>query len=1065
MDTDDEKDVPDSGVEPKSKDDDDFESSGPDENRLFVAKTLRAEKSGFWAELKVEYFWNANGTSFDCRAKQYRAKNGGTSGRLWFSLYQSPPGSTEGYSTNQNASQNGSWMNLNLGADIPISTRKARIGFTFTYRDTSSGIEIPVDLETAEYITWTPPTPPPTPVIGSRNFANSTFDVTGTQGLAGALMVLDHGGGTLAARVQPTGGEWLVPLTVADNRNSQKMVAYQQVEGVNSPRSELTYMYRAKLTYPTAGAVVPMKDLVYKAIGAPGSAMLALNASNIYESWANRDLIDPSGLWAGPSIKVLPSGDAVVKVRFYDDPANNRYGYTESVAFKVLGYPRITLPTAASTQNPNFDLSGDNGLAQSKVAAYYDLTNDSVGESQVRSDGTWTIPVTVRSGPVSLVVEQSFGGKSSGRGNLRTFKIPPPTPTKLTVQVDAQSNVTLGGVGYIGATFHLYVQSNMTAFHSFPVTTSPWTVLFPDWLPGDSLIGGRQSLPDTTGQPIYSDWAPENTRVVVPVPPPTLTFSVSPNGIPRFSGTGRNWSDQPRSLVEVRLVGGSSANVPIAEVGMDTRWSATATARWAPGTYAVTAIQRFKALQSEPVDPVSVVIPAPLAVIEKVIPKGLFAEVVGQCWRGAELTITFSDNPALHTVVDTDENGQWEFQRSTAFRPGRHTVSVKQTFGGETSNPVSMPFEIAVSVPVINPPPGGQTDHLPVLHGTGGIDGFTIMVFDYVTREPLGEAIATGDVWSVPLKELDYLTYAVFAIQVQGDLRSPPSNPVDFTVVLFAPRITFPETGKSVPQTFTVEGSARAGNGFDRTEVNVYVDGVPHPVYPHFDDGYFNKVFTLPLGSCVLNAKQYFKDQESPLGQDVVVTVVPDMALIETPGTDEGVGQIVVVCGFGYPGYIVVVALPDGTELGQTEVQEDGTWCCQVELPGTGTEFSIVTEQRQGEFRSGWSDPRSVQRLEAAPTFNEPSEGEWKSATPEFAGGARAGSKVDVVAWYDPDKKHVNALVTDGEHWAGVSERNLPGGPHWARAVQVVGGKRSMPADSKRFEISDEPSSLHPNPE
>lgn len=1067
MDSDDEKDFPDSGVEPKSKDDDDFESSGPDENRLFVAKTLRAEQSGYWAELNVEYSWSANGDSFDCRAKQYRAKSGGTSGKLWFSLYQEPRGSTQGYSANQNASQNGNWINLNLGANIPIGTRKARIGFTFTYRAIVAGIEIPYNLDIAEYITWTTPPPtPPTPVIGSRNFAYSTFDVTGTQGLAGANMVLDHGAGTLADRVQPTAGAWSVPVTVADNVDSQRMQAYQQVSGVNSPRTPLMYMYRAKLTHPTAGTVVAMKDLVYRANGAPGSAMYALGM-HWSDEYSEAKLVDSSGKWQASSTHVFPSGDAEVRVRFYDDPGATSYGYTQSVTFKVLGYPRITLPTAASLQNSNFDLSGDNGLAQGTISAYYDLTDTAVGQSTVRQDGTWTISVAVRAGSVSLAVEQSSGGKSSGRDSYRSFKIKPPQPTRLTVQVDAQGKVTLGGAGYIGATFYLHVVNNGTPFSSFTVTTSPWSVLFPDWLPGTSQIVGRQSVPDSAGQPIYSDWAPESTTVAVPVPPPTLRVSAITDGIPTFSGTGRNWAGQPVSRVEVRLNNTGSEIVPIVDVRADTTWSSTATAPWAPGTYDVTAIQRLTTLQSEWVQPpVSVVISAPLAVIEKVTPSGLFAKVVGQCWPGAEVTITFSDNPDSHPVADTDKNGQWDFQRPTEFRPGRHAVTATQTFGGQTSNPVSMVFDIVLSAPVITPP-AGQTDHLPVLHGTGGIEGCTISVYDFVTQELLGRAIATGDGWSVQLTELEYKTYTVFCVQVLGDLQSQHSDSVTFKVVLFAPTINFPKDRTSIPRTFTVEGYARAGKGSDRTEVDVYLNGVSHRIYPHFGDGYFTQTFTWPLGPLVLNARQYFKDQESPPSQDVLVTIVPDKALIETPGHGETVGPTAAICGFGYPKDEVVVALPGGMELGRATVHEDGTWFCWIEIPETGPDLSLVTEQRKGEFHSGWSEPRALQRLAVPPTFDEPTEGKWEGITPKFAGGALTESQVDVFAWYDPDQKHATGIVTNGGRWAGASERNLPAGPQWARAVQVVGGIRSMPADSKRFEIAplDEPPRPHPTPE
>lgn len=1018
---------------------------------------------GLVAEIELDYKWAEDSSRFWLTA--YRTKvtsNSKNQGSLTIEILS---GGTSRWSASWDRmiGQTGNWNSLPAKSGWG-NAENGQVTVKIVYTFDIGQLRPPASATRDFFQPWPPYMNP------IKNFVASPVRVTGTRGIPGCTLLVHRNFDYVKATARiAADGTWSADLQLPAGTNRLSINADQSKGSAVSGPSNGFALYRAALTSPAAGEVVPAKDLVYRAIGAPGSAMYALGMQ-WSDQYSEQKLVDTSGNWQASSTHVFPSGDATVRVRFYDDPGATPYGYTQSVTFKVLGYPRITLPAAALPQNSNFDLSGDNGLAQSTIVAYYDLTDIAVGQSTVRQDGTWTIPVAVSAGTVSLAVEQFSGGNSSGRDTYRSFKIKPQRPTKLTVEVDAQGKVTLGGVGHIGATFYLHVVNNGTPFRSFPVTTSPWTVLFPDWLPGTSLIVGRQSVPDGAGQPIYSDWAPENTTVVVPVPPPTLSYRVSPEGVPTFSGTGRNWAGQPASRVEVRLNNTGSAIVPIVDVRADTTWSSTATARWAPGTYEVTAIQRFTALQSAWVEPVSVVIPAPPAVIEKVTPNGLFAKVAGQCWPGAELIITFSDNPASHPVVDTDKNGQWDFQRPTAFRPGRHTVTVTQTFGGQTSNEVSMPFEIVVSVLVIPPPPGGQTDHLPVLQGTGGIDGFTISVFDYVTHDLLGETLATGNAWSVPLKELDYLTHTVFAIQVLGDLQSVPSTSVAFNVVLFAPRIDFPKTRTSVPRTFTVEGYARPGKAFDRTMVELYLDGALRSVvYPHFGDGYFKEVLTLPLGACVLTGKQYFRDQESSFTVDVAIVVVPDKAQIETPGVTEAVGRSVFVCGFGYPGDTVVIALAGatGTPLGTDVVQEDGTWFCLIELSGTAGELSLVTEQRNGEYVSGWSPPRKCELLEAEPTFTRPSEGAWVEPVPGLAGSARPGALVDVSTWYNPDLKLAKGIVATAGTWVGESEHSLSEGPHWARAVQVVGGKRSMPADSKRFEIapSDEPPRRHPTPE
>ncbi|MDD0970772.1 MULTISPECIES: hypothetical protein [Pseudomonas] len=1018
--------------------------------------------TGYWCSLEFFSEFTADGSQFKCRTSRYNAKdNGEKKGNLYV---RASSQNTWDRTWNDIGNQNGQWNPLEATGSVNSPNGSATVYFKYIYD--RSGVE-DVEMEVDIVLTFKPATPVITSPSG--DVTTNPFTVTGTGGIPNAGTITLHnanGGAQLATAVIATDGSWTASATFPPGLTTLTFYAKQTIRNsVSGESNRVTVnlvVTAVTIDSPKSGDSLRERQPMINGKGHSGATIKVYEADSgviLYGSGTAQ-----GGQWSIRLTTPLPIGP-------FTFHASQEYAgqttWSDKVPVSVLPkLPVITQPAAQSVQNRSFTVSGIEGEVGAIMRILLDLNDTVVGTLQSVTGNAWSvlvdIPASIPPGEVRLAAQQTLRVPSD-RSDSRPFKLKPSQPGKLTVQVDAQGKVTLGGTGHIGATFYLHVVNNGMPFHSFTVATSPWTVFFPDWLPGTSLVNGRQSVPDGAGQPIYSDWISEDTTVEVPVPPPTLSSRVNPDGIPTFYGTGRNWSDQPASRVEVRLEGASSAIVPIVDVRADTTWSSTATERWAPGTYQVTAIQWFTTLQSGRVQPpVSVIISAPPAVIEKVTPNGVFAEVVGQCWPGAELTITFSDNPASHPLEDADKNGQWDFQRSTPFRPGRHTVTVTQTFGGQTSNPVSMSFDIAVSVPVITPPPGGETDHLPVLHGTGGFDGFTIRVFDFVTHQLLGETIATGDEWSVALTELDYGPHAVFAIQVLGDLESPPSNTVAFKVVLLAPTIDLPETGASVPRTFTVKGYARAGKGFDRTEVDVYLDGDPFRVYPLFGDGYFEQNFTRPLGPCVLNARQYFKDQESPHSQDVLITIVPGKALIETPGIGEAVGKTAPICGFGFPADDVVVALPDFTELGRTKVQNDGTWLCPVELPETGTDLSLITEQRNGEFRSGWSEPRSVQRLMAPPTFDEPLEGKWEEATPGFAGGAFEGSQVDVVAWYDSDEKHAEALVTNGGRWAGASERNLPAGPQWARAVQVVGGKRSMPADSKRFEVvpPDEPPGL-----
>jgi len=1034
--------------------------------------TIKATLSGWvpYALLRFKCLWNNVGTQITCTAVEYWATdNDRSSGNVIVQVMAdgSFPWSEE---LTTSAAQDEEWHELGHSKVINVQNHAtAIVAFTFIY-DIAGKTSDPRFVG-QQGLPYKPP--PPRITTGTVTDVRD-FVLAGEDAVPGATIdVYGSDDRVIVSVPANTSVYWSAGIRIPES-NTLTVYTRQSYMLATSDKSNVVtiqyYVAGVSIESPKTDDVITVPTPTITGKGHSGARIDIYKQDGADGIYGTGTVVGTS--WSVKLTKPLANGEFIFRAEQVTPSGDRKWSNTVPVTVQVKpATPVITQPAAHSEQNRSFTVSGTGGEVGAIMRIYSDLGDVVVGTLQSVTGNAWSVPVVILAsvppGEVRLAAQQTLGVPSD-RSEYRSFKIKPPQPSKLMVQVDAQGKVTLGGVGHIGATFYLHVANNGTPFHSFTVTTSPWTEFFPDWLPGTSLIGGRQSVPDVQGLPIYSDYTPENTSVAVPVPPPTLRVSVSTDGIPTFSGTGRNWSGLPASRIEVRLEGTSSAIVPIVDVRADTTWSSTAAARWAPGTYSVTATQWFATLQSEWVQPpVSVVISAPPAVIEKVTPNGLFAKVVGQCWPGAELTIKFSDNSASHPVADTDRNGQWDFQRSTAFRPGRHTVTVTQTFGGQTSNPVSMAFEIVVSVLVITPPPGGQTDHLPVLHGTGGIDGFTISVLDFVTHDSLGEVLATGDAWSVQLRELDYLSHTVFAIQVLGDLQSLPSNSVTFKVVLFAPTIVFPTTRTSVPRTFTVEGYARAGKGSDRTEVDVYLDGVAHRVYPHYSNGYFKQTFKQPLGPCVLKARQYFKDQDSPLSQDVQVTIIPDKAHIETPGIGEAVGQTVPTCGFGFPEDNVVVALLGGEELKQTKVDEDGNWFCWIEIPGTDTDVSLVTEQRKGEYRSGWSEPRPVRLLAAPPTFDEPEEGKWEGTTPEFAGRALDTSQVEVVAWYNADEKHGSALVANGGRWTGIPERDLPAGPQWARAVQVVGGKRSMPADSKRFEVapSDEPPRRHPTSE
>ncbi|MBN3863867.1 hypothetical protein HCU66_16635 [Pseudomonas frederiksbergensis] len=894
----------------------------------------------------------------------------------------------------------------------------------------------------------------PSGEVPSKQF---TVSGTGAEHGLGTVTVYDSNNRVLGPGTTTANGGWTAPVTMEGE--SLTFYATQKIGSYTSTRSDpVTVSLKANvvITAPLDNAVITEFTPIVSGDGKTGASITVHRAGNSADVYGTGSVL--SGKWSIRLTKALPRGSFTLQAsQNYNGPItlSNQVRVTVEVKPKT---PVIATPAENSTNPPSFPVTGTEGEVGATMRIYRDLTDTVVGQAPVNGN-SWSIPVAAPPGSFRVTAQQEVSGQKSERSQPRQLNIKPPQPDKLTAVVDANGAVTVGGNGYVTATFYIHTDKAATPVDSFPVTVTPWSKRFDDWQPGDYSLDGRQSVPGHQGQAIYSDWTAQSKAFTLPVPQPTLSVRVSPQGIPTFEGRGKYWAGHPHSRVEVRLNGETTPVEPIVEVDENGLWSITARAAWAPGDYQVTAIQRFNALSSAPVTPpVPVVIPAQRPDIDDIVENGQSPQISGRCWRGAVVTLKFGNDPTPHPVPDTDNNGQWTFRRAAPFLPGTHTFTVTQTFGGQTSDEASGTFEIDVPQPMITPPPGGQVGHLPGLNGTQGIVGCIIKVFDNVTLELLGEVTVASANWTVSLKELEYTTYTVFAVQSLGDKASEPSPTVTFEVVLFAPSITRPTPPRNEPRALMIEGKAIGKSGIDLAQVEVEVDGVARPrIVAHPDTGLYQLNLNLPVGLHQVRCRQFMRDEASPFSELVQFTVVPGAPLIETPAVNETVaGTTVVVCGFGYGGDTVEVALASapGAPLGTAVVQPDGTWSCTIVIPDTSGAHSIVATQRLGEYVSDKSPERSIVLPAEAPTFIAPSEGSWNQNPPAFGGGAREGAQVEVRAWYNAEDKLVQGIPVSGGAWAGESGRPLAEGGNWAQAVQTVAGKTSMAADSPRFEIA-----------
>jgi len=1011
-------------------------------------------KPGYLAELKVRYSWNLTGTEFICTPLQYRATNNGRrSGNAYLRMVNNGKNYDSGDFLKDNGVQDGQWHNIqNISCKIPnVVGISVQLIFTWTFDVTGPGDQHlgPTSPPTVSFI-------PRSPIINPiKNFAASTFNVTGTLGVAGALMVLDHGAGTLAARVQPTGGDWSVPVTVADNVNSQRMQAYQQVNGGNSLRTPLTYMYRAKLTHPTAGAVVPMKDFVYEAIGAPGSAMYALGMQ-WNDQYSEQKLVDPSGRWQAPSTHVFPSGDAEVRVRFYDDPAATAYGYTNEVRFKVLGYPRITAPGNDTEQEQTFTVSGDNRLANASVQVFIDTTSTQVGTAPAAASATWSASVTLQPGVRRVAAEQFISGKQSGRGSSVLYRVRPDKPALLSRPKG--EGVEFYGTGYPTGRMHIHVSGDGVNSIDVDIPASgiytkdlPATVV-----PGNYRYAGRQSVSDgATGRIYSSGWT---TEIAVNVPTPVPTGgTATPNGQrATFTGRGNQWGAR-EVKIGIYNNGVALANVPQSTVRSDLGWSTTATADLPPGNYPnLTARQWVNNQWSADSTKFSMTIPTSSP--EFTLPEagaitGQRPRISGKAWPGAAVVLKIPGEP---DVSLTATGGNFVLDAAADWAPRTYTLQATAAFGGtQPSAPASRMFTVKTPKAIITTAPGAGVGLAPKIEGTGW-PGCWVGVYLALTSALLGESIVRDDRnWTVLLPERQPGDLTFFVIQ--KEIRDSPNaadKTADVTVKVGVPQavITVPTDGGRAARKSIFSGSTTARTG----TIELFLKGQTIPLVKDIQMD-STGIWETPVEFSQVGLKtleiKVRQGNYLSAATERTFTVVPNIPQIDTPLMGERLGKSLEIFGFGFPGDDVRIDRHGSfAQLVTVPVTPEGTWSASV--VHNMTEGNAITAVASASGLSSDSSPsHSYTLLEPAPQLTEPQAADYVGVRPWFSGLAIAGAIITIASWFNTDDVLAPSTVADANgRWAVQGNKDLPVGPARVAVRQTTAqGKESEWAISPRF--------------
>ncbi|UST94346.1 hypothetical protein [Pseudomonas siliginis] len=1028
----------------------------------FVTHELHAEEDGRWAQLRVSYAYSYDGSTFTCIVSAYRAKeNRRYEGNVKFYL-SLVSGEGDVRELTGSARQTGEWIDLDepYRETIIANQRNVTVGFDYIYDVGNASDPVLKTYKVANYRM-------PIPTISAiRNFTSSTFSVKGTGAIYRYTVVLDDGRGTIGAE-EAFYDPWSVPVTVAENKNSLSFQAYQMYAGKVSERTAYVTVYRARITYPTANALVLAKDLVcFRGMAAPGTVIRVVGHLDHYENWSEVITVGKSDTtWEAPAIKVSGSGTFSVVAQL-KSPNINHF-YTDAITVRVMGLPLISKPPAGTVYEQDFLLTGSNGLAGARLRAFFDLTNDPVRDWEVVSnaDGAWEGMINVPPGPISLVVEQDLDDVSSGRSAPQAFRIRPPTLKQPNVTISG-TTVTFAGNGYYDRDLKSEIQFTVSG-GAVQVPAPANAEVMPggiwetaaQWPLGTYNVSVIQKIADNASG--WIDSLPL-TFEVKNILPDVSDVQFTNDYQPTFSGKGFNGA-----TVNPRRPNSGDLEAPAVEVAGG-RWSTQASSVWGPSFEREVHIKQFlDGHQSPNWFVLKVTIPPQAPGLNEPEDDGLSPRFSGTCWPGATVNIEYSDETGIvHKGIVSA--GTWQFRRDKEFALDiTHTVTVTQVAAQQTSQPTSTTFIVrrAMVTPVITQPPdGSEVGRAVTVEGTMGMVGATLQLRDKQFDRPLGDPkiLSQDGDWSIDLSLEQFRLYTFDAQQTLDGRPSLHSDEHELTVVLLPPEFLQPIQHGKLPRTALLKGTGMRGG-----VVDVCLQGLAEPLLSDVIvdwAGNWQAEVTLPVGSKTIWARQRFMDesgklQESKDSEPLHFDIVPAAPFIETPIEGDAIGQQVVVCGFGVPGDTVTVTLVGAarSEPASAVVQENRTWSVMLDasLLGGGL-YRLEAVASLDEFES-FETLRSVFLGTFRPVLDGPAAGRWVSHPVQFSGKGRPGVGA-IVSWYNPDVQWLAQVPVVDEHWRGAATRALPLAGNWYRFRQTLtdaadDATMSDWADSARFEV------------
>ena len=833
----------------------------------------------------------------------------------------------------------------------------------------------------------------------------------------------------------------------------------------NSPDSETSYpitVVGATVTYPTVLMVVPSSQLIFKGKGNAGATVHVVRATNHWDAFSSAVTVQPNGEWEAPLTDMGLSGKVSVQAQYILTGAP--LGYSDAVTLYILGGPAITSPARASQQEQVFTISGGDGIGLAKVEIYEDTQTVKLGEGLVLTEGAWTVPLNLEPGYRALVALQRYNGKVSPRGLSRAFKIRPPKLPTIKVDFPNETTVRLSGDAYNGASadtkVHIHYRNVNPAAWDVSASNGKWEKVITGLLPSNVQyeFDVKQSVTDrsTSGRIYCTEWT--DARVDVITPKPTLNTPALNGQIPTFTGRRNVWETNRAGGIQIQLNGQTHTLLPDQQGSVAT-WSIRATGKIAPGSYTVRARQGINNRWSEfTVLSAQLIIKPDLPVVTKPdsAPVALTTQFVGASWPNADVVVRYKDGAPIHAFKSNPTTGAWSFD-ATLKSPGRITVQVQATFGGQASGWKDHTFTVNTPIPGITYPQNNdEVGFKLIVRGTNAFPASTIEVFDAtVSNKVLGQTtVQTSGDWAVELdKEFEKEgPQVIYAVQKYGTYASERSDPINFIVKVGVPVITTPAANGRFARSSEVVGTGipaalvtlKIGNRVIASGIEVDALG-----------NWRRTVNLTTVGSTTMVAEQNYKGGMRP-SINCMFTVVPNAPVIESPSGSEFVTPAwVVASGAGYPGDTVSVTWGgDEDVIGSFVVDEHGYWSGKLTktLIG-GNPYSLRARSTFNAVASDWSVASVVTLLNVGPILYEPAAGDWVGTQPFYRGLATAGAAITVASCFNPEQVLASTTADANGRWEIQSTQTLPEGTCRVVVRQISGGVVSEWIESARFMV------------